>query len=77
MTSTTTVDVFTFTDSADARVSQRLQYDFSKLDMGRLRDRARELEERRRGMKVGPNVMTMIDTYVLALGRPTGSWVSV
>jgi len=45
--------------------------------VGRLRDRARELEERRRGTKVGPNVMTTIDMYVLALGRPTGSWVSV
>ena len=40
------------------------QYDFSKLDMGKLRDRARELEEQQRGMKkkVNPKVMNMIDT---------------
>jgi len=46
------------------------QYDFSKHDMGQLRDRARELEEQQRGMKkkVNPKVMNMIDTCVLALG---------
>lgn len=40
------------------------QYDFSKLDMGQLRDRARELEDQQRGMKkkVNPKVMNMIDT---------------
>ena len=27
------------------------EYDFSKLDMGQLRDRARDLEEQQRGMK--------------------------
>ncbi|KAI0264934.1 condensin complex subunit SMC2 [Gloeopeniophorella convolvens] len=43
---------------------QGTQYDFSKLDIGQLRDRARELEEQQRGMKkkVNPKVMNMIDT---------------
>jgi len=41
--------------------------------MGQLRDRARELEEQQRRMKkVNPKVMNVIDTCVLALGRPTG-----
>jgi hypothetical protein len=45
------------------------QYDFSKLDIGQLKDRARELEQQQRGMKkkVNPKVMNMIDTCVLAL----------
>ncbi|KAI9507224.1 condensin complex subunit SMC2 [Russula earlei] len=40
------------------------QYDFSKVDFGQLKDRARELEEQQRGMKkkVNPKVMNMIDT---------------
>ncbi|KAF8468622.1 condensin complex subunit SMC2 [Russula ochroleuca] len=40
------------------------QYDFSKLDIGQQKDRARELEEQQRGMKkkVNPKVMNMIDT---------------
>ncbi|KAH9968264.1 hypothetical protein BC827DRAFT_1263973 [Russula dissimulans] len=40
------------------------QYDFSKVDIGQLKDRARELEEQRRGMKkkVNPKVVNMIDT---------------
>ncbi|KAI0247376.1 condensin complex subunit SMC2 [Lactifluus subvellereus] len=40
------------------------QYDFSKIDVGQLKDRARELEEQQRGMKkkVNPKVMNMIDT---------------
>lgn len=43
------------------------QYDFSKLDIGQQKDRARELEEQQRGMKkkVNPKVMNMIDTCVL------------
>jgi len=42
------------------------QYDFSKVDIGQLKDRARELEEQQRGMKkkVNPKVMNMIDTCV-------------
>ena len=42
------------------------QYDFSKVDVGQLKDRARELEEQQRGMKkkVNPKVMNMIDTCV-------------
>ena len=45
------------------------QYDFSKLDVGQLKDRARELEQQQRGMKkkVNPKVMNMIDTCVLFL----------
>ena len=45
------------------------QYDFSKLDISQLKDRARELEQQQRGMKkkVNPKVMNMIDTCVLAL----------
>ena len=39
-----------------------LQYNFSELDMGELRDRTRGLKEQRRGMKM----------YVLALGLLTG-----
>ena len=41
-----------------------LQYDFSKLDMGQLRDTSRELEEQQQGVKkkVNPKVMNMIDT---------------
>jgi hypothetical protein len=44
------------------------QYDFSKIDIGQLKDRARELEEQQRSMKkkVNPKVMNMIDTCVLA-----------
>ena len=44
------------------------QYDFSKIDIGQLKDRARELEEQQRGMKkkVNPKVMNMIDTCVPA-----------
>ncbi|KAI0289102.1 condensin complex subunit SMC2 [Russula brevipes] len=40
------------------------QYDFSKLDIGQSKDRARELEEQQRGMKkkVNTKVMNMIDT---------------
>ncbi|KAH9955702.1 P-loop containing nucleoside triphosphate hydrolase protein [Russula dissimulans] len=40
------------------------QYDFSKVDIGQLKDRAHELEEQQRGMnkKVNPRVMNMIDT---------------
>ncbi|KAF8489517.1 condensin complex subunit SMC2 [Russula emetica] len=40
------------------------QYDFSNLDIGQSKDRARELEEQQRGMKkkVNPKVMNMIDT---------------
>jgi hypothetical protein len=43
------------------------QYDFSKLDIGQSKDRARELEEQQRGMKkkVNPKAMNMIDTYVM------------
>jgi structural maintenance of chromosome 2 len=43
------------------------QYDFSKIDVAQLKDRARELEEQQRGMKkkVNPKVMNMIDTWVL------------
>ena len=43
------------------------QYDFSKLDVGQLKDRARELEGQQRGMKkkVNPKVMNMIDTCVI------------
>ncbi|KAH9958739.1 SMCs flexible hinge [Russula dissimulans] len=39
-------------------------YDFSKVDIGQLKDRARELEEQQRAMKkkVNPKVMNMIDT---------------
>jgi structural maintenance of chromosome 2 len=42
------------------------QYDFSQLDIGQLKDRARELEEQQRGMKkkLNPKVMNMIDTCV-------------
>jgi structural maintenance of chromosome 2 len=38
--------------------------------MGQLRDRARELEEKQRGMKkkVNPKAMNMIDTCVIAFG---------
>ena len=47
------------------------QYDFSKLDIGQLKDRARELEQQQRGMKkkVNPKVMNMIDTCVLGSFR--------
>ncbi|KAH9957624.1 RecF/RecN/SMC N terminal domain-containing protein [Russula dissimulans] len=40
------------------------QYDFSKVDIGQLKNRARELEEQQRGMKkkVNLKVMNMIDT---------------
>ncbi|KAH9979381.1 condensin complex subunit SMC2 [Lactifluus volemus] len=40
------------------------QYDFSKIDIAQMKDRARELEEQQRGMKkkVNPKVMNMIDT---------------
>ena len=43
------------------------QYDFSNLDIGQSKDRARELEEQQRGMKkkVNPKVMNMIDACVL------------
>ena len=43
------------------------QYDFSNLDIGQSKDRARVLEEQQRGMKkkVNPKVMNMIDTCVL------------
>ncbi|KAH9957615.1 P-loop containing nucleoside triphosphate hydrolase protein [Russula dissimulans] len=39
------------------------QYDFSKVDIGQLKDGARELQEQQRGMKkkVNPKVMNMID----------------
>ncbi|KAI0296748.1 condensin complex subunit SMC2 [Multifurca ochricompacta] len=42
----------------------RSQYDFNNLDIGQLKDKARELEEQQRGMKkkVNPKVMNMIDT---------------
>jgi hypothetical protein len=42
------------------------QYDFSNLDIGQSKDRARELEEQQRGMKkkVNPKVMNMIDACV-------------
>jgi hypothetical protein len=45
------------------------QYDFSNLDIGQSKDRARELEEQQRGMKkkLNPKVMNMIDTCVLDL----------
>jgi structural maintenance of chromosome 2 len=51
------------------------QYDFSKLDVGQLKDRARELEEQQRGMKkkVNPKAMNMIETYVMALSAE--SWL--
>jgi hypothetical protein len=44
------------------------QYDFSKLDIAQLKERARELEDQQRGMKkkVNPKVMNMIDTYAVA-----------
>lgn len=43
------------------------QYDFSNLDIGQSKDRARVLEDQQRGMKkkVNPKVMNMIDTCVL------------
>jgi structural maintenance of chromosome 2 len=42
-------------------------YDFAALDVGRLKERARELEETQKGMKkkVNPKVINMIDRYVL------------
>lgn len=51
------------------------QYDFSKLDIGQQKDRARELEEQQRGMKkkVNPKVMNMIDTCVLDFTRTPSS----
>lgn len=51
------------------------QYDFSKLDIGQQKDRARELEEQQRGMKkkVNPKVMNMIDTCVLDFTRTRSS----
>jgi hypothetical protein len=51
------------------------QYDFSKIDVAQLKDRARELEEHQRGMKkkVNPKVMNMIDTWVLFPGPPLGA----
>ncbi len=52
------------------------QYDLSKLDMGGLEDRARELEEQQRG-KGNSKVMNMIDTCVLALGDPLGIWADL
>jgi hypothetical protein len=47
---------------------QGSQYDFSKVDIAQLKDRARELEEQQRGMKkkVNTKVMNMIDTWVLS-----------
>jgi hypothetical protein len=44
------------------------QYDISKHDMGQMRHRSRELEEKQRGMKANPKIMKMIDTCVIALG---------
>jgi structural maintenance of chromosome 2 len=42
------------------------QYDFAKLDVGQLKERARELEETQKGMKkkVNPKVINMIDRCV-------------
>ena len=39
------------------------QYDFTTLDVGRLRDKARELEAQQKGMKkkINPKVINMID----------------
>ena len=57
------------------------QYDFSKIDIGQLKDRARELEEQQRGMKkkVNPKVMNMIDTCVLAalLSKRALTWTTL
>jgi structural maintenance of chromosome 2 len=54
------------------------QYDFSKLDIGQQKDRARELEEQQRGMKkkVNPKVMNMIDTCVLDISHTRSSLLS-
>jgi len=48
------------------------QYDFSKVDIGQLKDRARELEGQQRGMKkkVNPKVMNTIDACVLDFNSP-------
>jgi structural maintenance of chromosome 2 len=39
------------------------QYDFAAVDIGKMREKARELEESQKGMKkkVNPKVLTMID----------------
>lgn len=41
-------------------------FDFAANDMGRLREKARELEEQQKGMKkkINPKVLNMIDRYV-------------
>lgn len=42
-------------------------YDFSKVDVNRLKDKARDLEAQQKGMKkkVNPKVINMIDRYVV------------
>ena len=46
-------------------------YDFGALNVGRLKERARELEETQKGMKkkVNTKVINMIDRCANALGR--------
>ena len=41
-------------------------FDFAASDMGRLREKARELEEQQKGMKkkVNPKVLNMLERYV-------------
>ncbi len=41
------------------------QYDFSTVDVNRLKDKARELESQQKGMKkkINPKVITMIDRW--------------
>jgi structural maintenance of chromosome 2 len=56
----------------DSRLGQvGSQYDLSKLDIAQLKERTRELEDQQWGMKrkVKPEVMSMIDMYVVALFR--------
>lgn len=42
------------------------QYDFKSVDIGRLRDKSRELEAKQKGMKkkINPKVINMIDRWV-------------
>lgn len=50
-------------------------YDFSASDMGRLKEKARELEEQQKGMKkkVNPKVLHTIDRYArfVVCSQPT------
>ena len=40
---------------------KRSPYDFAAVDIGHLKEKARELDDMRKGMKVNPKVINMID----------------